>query len=195
MSAATTLWWVRHAPTHHKGMVGWSDIAGDVSDAAAIARLAAHLPAGALVTSSDLARATVTADAIARGRRRLPPDPALREINFGAWELRRHDEIEAVDPAAQRAFWESPGDSAPPGGESWNAVAARVSKAADALVAAHAGADIVVVAHFGAILTQVQRALGVDTRSVFAHRLDNLSVTRLTHEGGEWRAGAINHCP
>ena len=32
---------------------------------------------------------------MAGNRPRLPHDPDLREIHFGAWELRRHDEVEA----------------------------------------------------------------------------------------------------
>jgi broad specificity phosphatase PhoE len=187
-----TLWWVRHGPTHAKGMVGWSDLPADLSDRAAIARLSAHLPKGACVTSSDLARARQTADAIAQGRPRLPDDPDLREIHFGAWELRRHDEIEAETPDQIRAFWERPGPSRPPGGESWDELSARVSAAADRL--ARRGGDIVVVAHFGAILCQYQRALGLTPQQAFAQPIDNLSVTRLQFDGS-WRVACVNHRP
>ena len=55
--------------------------------------------------------------------------------------------------------------------------------------------DLIVVAHFGAILTQLQRALGVPAKQVFAHQIDPLSVTRLRHDGGGWQAEAINHQP
>ncbi|SFP88187.1 Broad specificity phosphatase PhoE [Tranquillimonas alkanivorans] len=187
-----TLWWVRHGPTHAKGMVGWTDLPADLSDTPALDRLAAHLPPDAAVVSSDLARAVTTADAICGPRRRLPHDPGLREIHFGTWEMRRHDEIEAEAPEHIRAFWDAPGDVRPPDGESWNALSARVSAAADRL--AVPGGDLIVVAHFGAILSQVQRALGIPAREAFAQPIDTLSVTRLTFDG-TWRLEEVNHRP
>jgi alpha-ribazole phosphatase len=174
-------------------MVGWSDLPADLSDTAALARLSAHLPENGIVISSDLSRASATADAIQGTRTRLPHQPKLREINFGAWELRKFREIEAESPELIRAYWECPGDVRPPNGESWNEVCARVSDAIDALIAAHTGQDLIIVAHFGAILTQVQRAEQLDAEQAFSHRLDNLSVTELTLGPQGWRTYRINH--
>lgn len=185
----TTVWFIRHGPTHAKGMVGWSDLAADLSDLPALRRLDAFLPRDATLISSDLTRAVATADAIARDRPRLPHDPRLREIHFGAWELLRHDQITDRDLA--RAFWDQPGDIAPPGGESWNTMTARVDAAVDELIATTTR-DVIVVAHFGAILSQVQRALGLSASEVFAHRIEPLSVTRIAF-GGADPAPLINH--
>jgi len=187
------VFWVRHGPTHARSMVGWSDIPADLSDAAQISRLSAHLPEDALVISSDLIRASATADAIAANRTRLPHDQDLREIHFGAWELQAFDAIPDQDHL--RAFWDQPGDIRPPGGESWNEVTARVNRAMQRLLDAHPGRDIVAVAHFGAILTQVQQALGVTPFEAFAHKIDNLSVTELHRQGAGWQAQRINHLP
>lgn len=192
----TRLWLVRHGPTHARGMIGWTDLPADLSDHAALNRLTLHLP-DAPVVSSDLARAVATADALADGRPRLPHDPALREIHFGAWEGRAFAEVEAEDPATIRRYWESPGDVAPPGGESWNAAAARVGAAVDGYLARGHG-DLIVVAHMGAILTQLRRALGCSAYEVLGHRIDNLSVTDIAWDGsgdGGWSVGAINHKP
>jgi len=191
----TRLHLVRHGPTHVKAMVGWSDLPADLSDTDAIARLSGHLPEQAAVVSSDLSRAAATADAIQGTRRRLAHDPALREINFGSWELRSFREIEAEDPERARAYWETPGDVRPPGGESWHQVRARVDGAIDALIARHAGRDLIVVAHFGVILTQLQRALAIDAETAFGHRIDNLSVTEIHCDPRGWRAPRINHIP
>lgn len=188
----TRLWLVRHGPTHAKSMVGWSDIPADLSDRAALARLRAHLP-DAPVVSSDLQRAVATADTLAPTVR-LPHDPNLREINFGAWELKTFAEVEADDPQTIRAYWENPGEVAPPEGESWNAVRRRVDAAIDRyLLQGHA--DLIVVAHFGVILTQVQRALDIEAYAAFGHRIENLSVTTLAHDQGNWRTDYINHNP
>lgn len=191
----TRLFLVRHGPTHAKSMVGWSDLPADLSDTAALARLSAHMPERALVVSSDLSRAADTANAIQGDRTRLPHREDLREINFGAWELRRFAEVEAEDPDHIRAYWETPGDVRPPNGESWNEVCARVDTAIDALISTHTGHDLVVVGHFGMILTQVQRALRLDAEEAFGHRIDNLSVTEITRLKDGWDVGRINHLP
>ncbi len=191
----TRLHLVRHGPTHAKTMVGWSDLPADLSDQAAIERLSAHLPAEAVVVSSDLSRAADTATAIQGARRRLPHHRDLREINFGTWEMRAFADIEAEDPELAFAYWDSPGDVRPPQGESWNEVCVRVNRAIDGLINEHNGRDLVVVAHFGVILTQVQRALAIDAYQTFSHRIDNLSVTELSLREGTWSAGRINHLP
>jgi broad specificity phosphatase PhoE len=183
---------VRHGPTHAKSMVGWSDIPADLSDTAAIERLRGFLP-HAPVVSSDLLRASATADALQRDIR-LPHDPNLREINFGDWELKTFAEVQADDPETIRAYWETPGHVAPPNGESWNAVRTRVDNAIDSYLAQN-HKDLIIVAHFGVILTQVQRALGIDAYTAFGHRIDNLSVTALTRDPDGWTAGQINHIP
>ncbi|CUH88806.1 Alpha-ribazole phosphatase [Phaeobacter sp. CECT 5382] len=192
---SSRLFLVRHGPTHAKTMVGWSDLPADLSDTAAIARLKAHLPPEALVVSSDLIRAVDTASAIQGARRRLPHLPALREIHFGAWELRSWKEIDAEDPTRIRAYWETPGETTPPGGESWNQVCARVNDAVDQLLATHAGQDLVIVGHFGQILTQIQRAEGLSAEAAFSHRIDNLSVSELHFAKGRWSSAGINHLP
>ena len=186
----TRFWLVRHGPTHAKAMIGWTDLPADLSDRAALRRLSAHLPAAAPVISSDLTRAIATADALGP-RARLSHDPALREIHFGQWEQRGFAEVEAEDPTLIRAFWETPGDIRPPGGESWNDLASRTWAALDRL---HGTApNLIVVAHFGPILAALQRAGSVTATEVFAQKIDNLSVTCLTiaPPGVE----AVNHKP
>lgn len=183
----TRLWWIRHAPTHAKTMVGWTDRAADISDTATFAALRAVLPHAPII-SSDLSRATATADQIADGRLRLQHDSRLREINFGDWEDLAFDQVTDTDRI--RAFWETPGTVSAPNGEDWDTICARVNAAADDLVAL-GHPDIIVVAHFGSILTQVQRARGISAYDAFAQKVDNLSVTLLTFDD-VWRAEMVN---
>jgi broad specificity phosphatase PhoE len=185
----TRFWLVRHGPTHAKTMVGWSDLPADLSDTAALSRLNAHLPK-APVISSDLSRAVATADALGP-RPRLPHDPSLREIHFGQWELRAFAEVEAEDPTLIRAYWDNPGDVRPPGGESWNDLTARTWAALDRLQGQ--APDVIIVAHFGPILAALQRATGHTALQVFAHKIDNLSVTCLTLDPPQ--VHGINHRP
>ncbi|MGO4914031.1 histidine phosphatase family protein [Pseudogemmobacter sp. W21_MBD1_M6] len=187
----TTIWWVRHGPTHARTMVGWTDLPADLSDTGRLSRLEAFLPDAAVVVSSDLRRAVATADAIQGDRLRLPHLASLREIHFGAWENKTFAEVEAQDAALIRAYWDSPGDIRPPQGESWNDIALRVKAAVDDLIAQ--GHDhIIAVAHFGVILTQVQRALGLTAYKTLSHKIDNLSVTEIRFSTGRWDAGPIN---
>ncbi len=184
----TRFWLVRHGPTHAKTMIGWTDLAADLSDTAALRRLADHLPPDAPVISSDLSRAIATADALGP-RPRLPHDSDLREIHFGAWEQRAFAEVEAESPALIRAFWETPGDIRPPEGESWNDLTTRTWAALDRL---HGQApELIVVAHFGPILAALQRARQITATEVFAHKIDNLSVTCLTLTPPQ--VHAVNH--
>lgn len=188
----TRFFLLRHGPTHAKSMVGWSDLPADLSDTAALARIETYVPRDALVVSSDLSRAVETAHAVQGTRQRLPHDQRLREMHFGDWELRTWSELEETCPDHIRAFWETPGDVCPPQGESWNQLCARVDDMFDHLAVQYSGANLLVVGHFGQILTQVQRAGRLTADEAFAHRIDNLSVTVISHSKQEWALNAIN---
>ncbi|PTX54442.1 broad specificity phosphatase PhoE [Litoreibacter ponti] len=190
----TRLWWVRHGPTHEKAFTGHRDVPADLSDAAKIARLDAHLPSEAVLISSDLHRARATADAIAGRRRRLPHDPALRELDFGVWDGKHFSDVAKTHPELSRQYWEQPGDIRAPGGESWNDLHARLTPAVERLIADHIG-DIVIVAHMGVIMSQIERAMGVTPYKAMSHRIEPLSVTRIDVARTGWRIGAINHEP
>lgn len=189
----TRIWWLRHGPTHLTTLNGWNDVPADLSDRAALDRIASFLPPDAPVICSDLVRARTTADAVAGRRPRLPPLPALREFHFGDWEGLSFDAVSARDPALSRAYWESPGDIAPPGGESWNAAALRVNAAVDALVAAHPG-DLVIVGHMAVILTQVARARGLTPLQALGQRIGPLSLTRISI-AERWCLDFVDHHP
>jgi len=189
LAPVSRLWWVRHAPTHATTMAGHRDIPADLSDTAALARLAAFLP-DAPVTSSDLSRATATAGAIAGARLRLPPDPGFREFDHGAWDGLHWTEIAARWPDLSRDYWTTPGDAAPPGGESWNAAAARISATADRYLPIP---DLIIVAHMGTILTQLARATGLTPAETLAQPIAPLSVTCLRYDGTRWHVDMVNH--
>ncbi len=190
----TRLWWVRHGPTHEKAFTGWRDVPADLSDTAKIARLHSHLPPDAALISSDLQRATATADALGAGRTRLPHAPALRELNFGVWDGLHFSKVAEMHPELSRAYWETPSDVKPPNGESWNELHARLSPKIRDLHANDHG-DIIVVAHMGVIMSQIERALGVSPYKAMSHQIEPLSVTRIDIGPDGWTIGAINHQP
>lgn len=192
----TTWHWIRHGPTHAKSFVGWRDMPADLSDTAQIERLRAHLPKDAVVISSDLKRATQTADAILHPEHlRLPHDPHLREMHFGFWDGMHFTDVSARDPDLSRQFWEKPGDVAAPGGESWNAASDRVNSAVQSISQRHPNRHIIAVAHFGVILTQLQRALDITAYAALGHKIDNFSVTRIDWSATRTEVPLINHLP
>ncbi len=189
-----TYWWVRHAPTHQEAFTGWRDVPADLSDEDALARLSDFLPDTAHIVSSDLTRCVATADILQSATRpRLPHHAGLRELHFGDWDGRHFDDVANSDPELSRAYWEEPGDIAPPNGESWNAAAARVSGAIDEICRGSGAGHIIIVSHFGAILTQLQRARCEPAEITLAQRIDNLSVTELRRSGDTWEVGVVNH--
>lgn len=190
----TNWWWIRHGPTHRKSFVGWSDVEADLSDTAALERLDAHLPDDAVIISSDLIRCIATADAIQGSRERLPHDDQLREFNFGDWELQNFADIAKDDPEISQQYWTTPGDVAPPNGESWNQAYSRVCNAVDRIGKIYQGRNIIAVGHFGVILTQIQRATNMPASSAIGFKIDNLSLTHVEHLGGtDWRVIGVNH--
>jgi alpha-ribazole phosphatase len=205
----TRWWWVRHAPVlNPEGRIyGQRDLPCDVSDRAAFAMLARRMPEAARWYATPLQRTQQTAAAIAEalGERAIRPitpviEPGLIEQSFGDWQGRTYAEIGAYglgrDGKGHR-FWLAPAATAPPGGESFVAVIARVGEAIDRLTRAHEGSDIVAVAHGGVIRAALAHALDLDPEAALAFSVETLSLTRIDRvEGGGaghgWRVGPVN---
>lgn len=192
------LYLVRHGPTHAKCFVGWTDLPADLSDHTTISRLEAALP-DAPVVSSDLSRAVETANRLQAHRPRLPHDPRLRETNFGAWEGLTWDEVCARDPELTRPYFEAPGDTCAPQGESWNMLGARVFEAVSAHMNAQPARDLIVVAHMGVIMSLIHKALNGPASQATAYEIAPLSLTVIHCDGqpahGEWHLERVNHFP
>lgn len=186
------LWLIRHGPTHAGTLTGWGDIPADLGDTAALARLAAALP-DVPVISSDLIRASATADAITGSRPRLPHAPCLREMNFGLWEGLTADRVAAQDPDLSRRFWTDPSTAAPPGGEGWQTLSSRVITGTKQLLAAHK--RLIIVAHFGPILSLIQHATGESTAKVMGHTVAPLSLTEIAVSERGWQLQRLNVTP
>jgi alpha-ribazole phosphatase len=96
------LWLVRHAqPLVESGACyGATDIPADPqATALAASELAATLPKGLLVQHSPLQRCELLAQYLIalRPDLTLKPVPDLREMDFGAWEGQRWDDIPAIE--------------------------------------------------------------------------------------------------
>jgi len=190
----TSYWFVRHGPTHAKGFCGHLDLPADLSDVEQIERLKAYLPTDAKILSSDLCRARETANAIYNGQHWLPEAPEFREMDFGDWDGQEFEYVEKSNPALWRAFWETPGKVAPPNGESFDQVTARIDSALATLHQGGPQGNIIITAHFAVILAALQIATAMPTTAAFSFKINNFSVTRLDylHKSNNWRVMGVN---
>ena len=144
------LWLVRHAqPRMAPGICyGVLDMPADAAATQATAqRLAAALPAGALVLHSTLQRCELLALSLQALRPDLAskPDARLRELDFGRWEGQAWD---TIGQTAIDAWTADFAHHAPGGGESLAAMLARVASAAEEARQAPT-ADVVWITHAG----------------------------------------------
>ena len=140
----------------------------------------------AAIYSSDLQRAFVTAQAVAKvSNLTLNADPGLRERSFGDYQGQTFKQVEAADPdAAQRWRVREPG-FAMPGGESLLDLRTRIATTVDRLAAAHAGEQIVLVAHGGVLDALYRLATRQELQAPRTWALANAAINRLlwTPEG------------
>lgn len=132
------------------------------------------------IISSDLIRARACAEAI--GPHAI--DPRWREIDFGAWDGLAAG---AVDPAALGRFWDDPDTHAPPGGERWSALVARVGAAIGTL----APEPTLIVTHGGAMRAALAVLCGFDMARTWAFALPYAAVLALDVWPGEPRSAQI----
>lgn len=183
VGSPTRMLLLRHGSTAHsperrysgRNELPLSKLGQDQADALAVR--AGAIADIAAVLSSPLTRARQTAEAVAT-RLRLPIQelPALTEADFGAWEGLAGAEVRERWPQ-EFAAWLGPAGAAPPGGESFDAVTARVRRARDEMIRSFAGQTIVVVTHVTPIKTLVRLALEAPTVAMFRMQLDTASVS------------------
>lgn len=126
------------------------------AQAIALARVMASTRLDAAFTS-DLSRATETARMLLNGNTLVPvATPDLRETSFGRWEGFTFADAEKDDPALFARMVNADPSFAPPGGESFEQLAARVQAFAERTRAAHPEGAVLIVAHGGSL-----RALAV----------------------------------
>ena len=171
-------WWVRHAPTQDGAgrIVGWTNLSADLTNDEDVATAAAKLPEDAVWFCSSLARAQETAIALRDRRGVAAPlitSELVREQNFGAWEGRRWDEIDA------NGFWDDPANSAPPAGESFTDVVRRTSLFLDDLRAQTNARPAIVVTHAGPIRAAIGLSKGLSVDAMLDLPVDFLSVNEV----------------
>ncbi|HUO37372.1 MAG TPA: histidine phosphatase family protein, partial [Mycobacterium sp.] len=139
----------------------------------------------AAVVTSPLQRAYDTAAAAGKALGvDVVVDDDLIETDFGAWEGMTFPEAAARDPELHRAWLRDP-TIAPPGGESFEAVAHRVRRARNRIIAEHSSATVLVVSHVTPIKTILRLALDAAPSILFRLHLDlgSLSIAEFYPDG------------
>jgi broad specificity phosphatase PhoE len=195
----TILWLIRHGEADAAGrFCGRADVPlteRGRAQAEAAARALAGIPLGA-VYAGDRVRARDTAAPIAA---RLGLEarivPALGERNFGAWEGRPVEALARDAPDDLARLWDDPA-FAPPDGESFDDLAARVLPAVDAIVVRHPGRAVAVVGHGGPHRAVLGRVLGLGPSALLALALDpgHAALVRRFPDGGA-EVAALNLPP
>ena len=142
-----------------------------VQQAAAAAKRLASAGLGVIVTS-PLLRTVQTAQAVAAVTgAAVVTDDGFRETDFGAWEGLTFAEVRERWPAEISAWLADP-EVAPPGGESFTDVSARVTEALDRVLAARAGQTVLIVSHVTPIKMLVAAALLAPPAALYRMHLD-----------------------
>jgi alpha-ribazole phosphatase len=186
---ATEMVLIRHAPALAEGrLCGRTDIAADCRDAARLATLAGALGQPVRLAVSPALRCRQTAAALWPGRDDAIADDRLWEQDFGDWDGCAWADLPDLGTLKPGAL----ADHAPPGGESFAALCARV---APALADLGREGDVTIVAHAGTVRAGLALALG-SVPAALAFEVAPLSVTRLKAlPGGAWSVAAVNWVP
>ena len=96
-------------------------------------------------------------------------DHRLLELNFGDWELRRWDEI----PRTEIDLWSDDFvNRAPPGGETFAALARRAEACIHEFKRLYSGEKIICVTHAGVIRALLASRQGISLRDAFSLHVD-----------------------
>jgi len=131
------------------------------------------------VYTSPLARARQTASAIARMNESVKEVTAvdeLSEMSFGGWEGLRLSEIRELHPDLFSSWSKDPSATAPPGGECFSDLIARVSRALEGILSGE-GDKLIVVCHGGTIRAILSILIGIPPAVAWKFRTDNCSIT------------------
>lgn len=179
-----TLLLIRHAPLDDQGrLTGRRDLTVSI-DPAAVRALAVLVGPVDHIAVSPAIRCRQTAAALWPGREAVQ-DEALWEQDFGAWEGVSYAHLPDLGPMEPDEL----ARTAPPGGESFVQVCARIVPALERL--ASQGGRVAVVAHAGTVRAGLSRALG-SAGAALAFRVAPLSLTELEASPMGWAVGCVN---
>jgi broad specificity phosphatase PhoE len=152
----------------------------------------------AAIVSSPQRRALQTVEPLARTLGiEVEVREGLRELHYGTWDGRTPSQLQST--AEYREWLADPATYAPPGGETATAVAARASRAIEAVRRKSLEGRVLVAAHKTTIRVLLCTLLGIDPalyRARLAQPLGGLTVVSFHDTGPRLDAlGDLSHLP
>ena len=136
-----------------------------------------------MIYASDLTRAMETAAPLAqRFGLEVISDPQLRELNFGAWEGRNFNDVNAENPNAMKNFYTDPERANIPESEPFPEFQRRIAGRVREIVAQERGKRIVIVSHGASIRILLADILSMPIRSIWHLSQLNTAVNKIRFE-------------
>ena len=164
---------------------GQSDVPLSPEGHAQAALLGQHLDVGHADAfyASDLIRTMETAAPLAaRLGLTVVPDPALRELHFGAWEGRFFSEIDTEDPETLKHFYRDPEHANIPDSEDFSVFQKRIAGRVRTIATEHRGERVIIVSHGAAIRILIADILAMPIRSIWHVSQLNTAVNCIRFE-------------
>ncbi len=108
----------------------------------------------------------------------LVTTPAFQEIDFGDWEGKT---AEQIDAQLLSQFYADPVNFSPPNGEPFNDFQQRILVAWQALLEAQQGKRILLITHAGVIRIILAHSLGLDIQHSFRLKIDHACLSSLEY--------------
>jgi broad specificity phosphatase PhoE len=186
---------VRHGETDYNAQHRWQghlDIPLNYMGIQQAEKAAAYLanePVDAIF-ASDLSRAFMTAEAIAKLRQmRVIPEPRLREIHVGAFQGLTRAELEQRFPE-ELVCWNNDDAYAPPQGESRLQLQERAYAAFQDITNRDDMQSVLIVSHGGTLRMLFRKLLPPE--QIEGLRFNNTSISILERQKTAWKMIAIN---
>jgi probable phosphoglycerate mutase len=164
-----------------------------VAQAEALAARIARAWKPVVVYTSALQRCVVTGTIIANvcGVKAIPLE-GLMDIDYGAWQMRSHDEIKAEAPAAYRLWRAAPQRMRFPDGESLQDLVARTADVLRLVLERHPADTVVMVGHDSVNRAILVQLLDQPLSAYWRLAQDPCTLNEIDVEGDEIRVERIN---
>jgi probable phosphoglycerate mutase len=164
-----------------------------VAEAEALAARIARAWKPAVVDTSALHRCVVTGTIIANlcGVKAIPLE-GLMDIDYGAWQMRTHDEIKAEAPKAYRLWRATPQRMRFPDGESLQDLVARTADVVRLVLERHPTDTVVMVGHDSVNRAILMQFLDQPLSAYWRLIQDPCTLNEVDVEGDDIRVQRIN---
>jgi probable phosphoglycerate mutase len=164
-----------------------------VAQAEALAARIARAWKPVVVYTSALQRCVVTGTIIANvcGAKAIPLE-GLMDIDYGAWQMRSHDEIKTDAPAAYRLWRASPQRMRFPDGESQQDLVARTADVVRLVLERHPTDTVVMVGHDSVNRAILMQFLDQPLSAYWRLVQDPCALNEVDVDGGDIRVRRIN---